>query len=75
MYMTERDVFAVLFAASRAVTVITVVPAPSGTMGIDHEVVPFAVPLAPRSVVQVTCVTPTLSAAVPPTVSVSLTAV
>ena len=56
---------AVLFAASRAVTVMTVVPSGTGTAAIVHAVVPVATPLAPRSVVQLTCVTPTLSLAVP----------
>ena len=32
----------------------------------DQPVVPVAVPLPPRSFTQVTCVTPTLSEAVPP---------
>ena len=73
--MTVKVALAVLFAASRAVTVITVVPAPSGTAAIDHAVVPVAIPLAPPLVVQLTCVTPTLSLAVPLTASVALVAV
>src|SRR6185503_8178390 len=67
--------FTVLLAASRAVTVITVVPAPSGTLAIDQAVVPVATPLAPRLVVQLTCVTPMLSLAVPLTTIVSLVVV
>ncbi len=73
--MTVSVALAVLFAASRAVTVTTVVPAPSGTAAIVHAVVPVATPLPPRSVVQLTCVTPTLSLAVPLTSSVLLVAV
>jgi hypothetical protein len=63
-----------LFIASRAVTVITVVPATSGTAAIDQDVVPVATPLAPALVVHVTCVTATLSFAVPLTASVPLVA-
>ena len=37
--------------------------------GTDQLAVPVAVPLPPRSLLQETCVTPTLSAAVPPSVS------
>ena len=44
----------VLFAASRAVTVIIVVPDGIGTEAIVHDVVPDAVPLPPRLVVQLT---------------------
>jgi hypothetical protein len=40
-----------------------------------HDVVPDAVPLPPRLFVQVTCVTPTLSEALPPKLSVPLLAV
>ncbi len=73
--MTVSVALAVLFAASRAVTVTTVVPAPSGTAAIVHAVVPVATPLPPRFVVQLTCVTPTSSLAVPLTSSVLLVAV
>ena len=55
-----------MFAASRAVTVMTFDPLRSVTPEIDQLAVPVAVPLPPRSFVQVTCVTPTLSDAVPP---------
>ena len=65
LYVTVRLSVTVLFAASRAVTVITVVPEATGTEATDHDVVPVAVPLPPRLVLQVTCVTPTLSEAVP----------
>jgi hypothetical protein len=64
-----------LFDASRAVTVMTVVPPSSGTDAIDHAVVPAATPLAPRSVAQLTCVTPTLSPALPLSASVGAVAV
>src|SRR4051794_27786998 len=37
----------------------------------DHAVVPVAVPLPPRSLTQLTCVTATLSEAVPPIASVA----
>ena len=53
-------------AASAAVTVICVDPLAKATPLIVQLVVPVAMPLAPRSVVQVTWVTPTLSDAVPP---------
>jgi hypothetical protein len=56
---------AVLPAASLAVTVMTVVPGRSAIAGVLHVLVPAAVPEAPRSVAQMTCVTPTLSVAVP----------
>ena len=52
-------------AASRLVTVMTLLPAVSGTDA-DQDVVPVAVPLPPAAFDQVTLVTPTLSAAVPP---------
>jgi hypothetical protein len=71
-YVTVSVAFAVLFAASCAVMVITVVPPPSVMPVIDHAVVPVATPVAPRLVVHVTSVTPTLSLAVPLTASVSL---
>jgi len=60
---------AVLPAASRAVTVTTLAPACNTIPAAVQAVVPVAVPLPPRSLLHVTCVTPTLSAAVPPTVS------
>src|SRR2546430_12078172 len=53
-------------AASRAVTVRRLAPA-WRTMPLAVQlVVPVAVPLPPRLLVHVTCVTPTLSDAVPP---------
>jgi hypothetical protein len=55
-----------LLAASRAVTVMALLPGCNGTDA-DHEVVPDAVPLPPVAAFdQVTEVTPTLSEAVPP---------
>jgi hypothetical protein len=74
-YVTVRVALLVFPAASRAVTVMTVVPDPSGTDAIDHPVTPAAVPLAPRSVLQLTWVTPTLSDAVPLTARLALEAV
>jgi hypothetical protein len=59
----------VLLAASRAVTVSTLVPGCSTMPLTDQLVVPAAVPLPPRLLAQETCVTPTLSAAVPASVS------
>src|SRR5262245_33479642 len=56
-------------AASRAVTVMMFVPACSAIAPTDQLVVPAAVPLPPRLFVHLTCVTPTLSAAVPPSAS------
>jgi hypothetical protein len=53
-------------AASRAVTVSTFGPARRGIPVTVQLVVPLAVPLPPRSFAQVTWVTPTVSAAVPP---------
>jgi len=61
----------VLFAASRAVTVMTFAPLCSVTPVMLQLVVPVAVPLPPRSLLQLTCVTPTASAAVPLTLSVA----
>jgi hypothetical protein len=52
-------------AASRAVTVTLFVPLSSTIPEAVQFVVPLAVPAAPRSVTQLTCVTPTLSDAVP----------
>src|SRR5262245_66608142 len=56
-------------AASRAVTVMMLVPACSAIAPTDQLVVPAAVPLPPRLLVHVTCVTPTLSEEVPPSAS------
>ncbi len=67
--MSERTPLPVLPAASRAVTVSTLIPVCSTMPLADQVVVPAAVPLPPRSLLHVTCVTPTLSAAVPVTVS------
>jgi hypothetical protein len=52
-------------AASRAVTVTTFAPLRSAILGTLQLVVPLAVPEPPRSLTHVTCVTPTLSDAVP----------
>ena len=59
----------VLPAASRAVTVITLLPDCSVMLLADQDVVPLALPLPPRLFDQLTCVTPTLSEAVPLRVS------
>ena len=56
-------------ALQRAVTVTTFVPGWSTMPPTDQAVVPVAVPLPPRSLLQATCVTPTLSDAVPPMAS------
>src|SRR5688572_2542134 len=56
---------AVLPPASWPVTVMTVVPGLSAIAGVLQALVPAAVPEAPRSVAQLTCVMPTLSVAVP----------
>jgi hypothetical protein len=61
-----REAVPVLPAASRAVTVSTFAPLWSVTPETDQLVVPVAVPLPPRSFAHVTCVTATLSEAVPP---------
>src|SRR5688572_11134630 len=53
-------------ALSNAVTVMTFVPFCSGMPDTLQFDVPAAVPLKPRSLVHLTCVTPTLSLAVPP---------
>ena len=55
----------VLPAASRAVTVMTLMPVASATLATLHKAVPLAVPLLPRSLLHVTCVTLTSSEAVP----------
>ena len=69
--VTVSESVRVLFAASRAVTVMTFAPLCKVMPATLQLVVPVAVPLPPRSFVHVTCVTPTASAAVPPTVSVA----
>jgi hypothetical protein len=56
----------VLFAASRAVTVMTLLPGCSAMLLTVQFVVPVAVPLPPALFDQLTCVTPMLSDAVPP---------
>src|SRR5207245_7071522 len=58
----------VLPAASCAVTVSTLVPGCSTIPPAVQLVVPLTVPLPPRLFAHVTCVTPTLSDAVPPSV-------
>src|SRR5262249_52358065 len=68
-YATLTVAVPALPAASRAVTVTTFAPGCSAIPAAVHAVVPDAVPLAPRSVTHVTCVTPTLSTAVPATVT------
>jgi hypothetical protein len=60
----------VLPAASRAVTVITLSPGCSEIDEADQEVVPDAVPDPPWLFAQLTWVTPTLSEADPPRVTV-----
>ena len=55
----------VLPAASRAVTVITLLPDCSVIEAADQVAVPLALPLPPRLLDQLTWVTPTLSEAVP----------
>ena len=57
-------------AASRAVAVRTFTPLCSATVALQF-VVPAAIPLPPRLFVQLTCVTPTLSLAVPASESVA----
>jgi hypothetical protein len=66
--VTVKLAVAVLLAASRAVTVSTFVPSWRTIPLAVQLVVPLAVPLPPRLFAHVTCVTPTLSAAVPPSV-------
>jgi hypothetical protein len=68
-YVTVRVAVPALPAASFAVTVSTFVPGCSAMPDADQLVVPVAVPLPPALLLHVTCVTPTLSAAVPPSVS------
>src|SRR5262245_39564210 len=62
----------VLPAASRAVTVRVCEPRTRRMPVADHEVVPVATPELPFELDHVTCVTPTLSEAVPLIVSVLL---
>ena len=71
VYVTVRVSDALLFAASRAITVMTFDPLCNVTPEMDQPVVPLAVPLPPRSLDQVTWVTPTLSDAVPPRLRVA----
>jgi hypothetical protein len=59
---------AVLPAASRAVTVMTFAPATRRIPLAVQLAVPLAAPVPPRLLAHVTCVTPTLSLAVPLTV-------
>src|SRR5204862_5754375 len=65
-YVTVMLGVLVFPAASRAVTVSTLAPDCSTMPLAVQLVVPVAVPLPPRLFAQVTCVTPTLSDAVPP---------
>src|SRR6267142_7193955 len=65
-YVTVSVAVLAFPAASRAVTVSTLVPGCSVIPEADHVVVPAAVPLPPTLLVHETCVTPILSAAVPP---------
>ena len=64
--VTVKLAVAELRAASCAVTVSTFVPGWRTIPLAVQLVVPLAVPLPPRLFVHVTCVTPTLSDAVPP---------
>ena len=63
--VTVRLAVAVLPAASRAVTVSTFEPSWRAIALAVQLLVPVAVPLPPRLFTHVTCVTPTLSEAVP----------
>lgn len=63
--MTVSVSVRVLPAASRAVTVNVVEPRTSEMLLVFQLAVPVAVPLPPRLLDQVTCVTPTLSEALP----------
>src|SRR5439155_22198936 len=67
--VTVSTVVVVLPAASFAVTVSRLAPACSAIPVAVQLVVPRAVPLPPRLLFHVTCVTPTLSDAVPPSAS------
>src|SRR5712691_935983 len=68
VYVTVKVAVPALLAASRAVTVSTLLPGCNTIPLADHVVVPVAVPLPPALLLHVTCVTPMLSAAVPPRV-------
>src|SRR5438874_471508 len=70
--VTVKVAVAVLPAASCAVTVSTFVPACSAIPFAAHFLAPVAMPLPPTLFTHLTCVTPTLSAAVPASVSVVL---
>ena len=70
--VTVKLAVAMFVAASRAVTVSTFTPTWRAIPLAVQLVVPAAVPLPPRSFAHVTCVTPTVSDAVPPSVSVGL---
>src|SRR5207245_6305038 len=67
--MTLRVAVPVLPAASRAVIVRTFVPLCRTIPLAVQVVVPVAVPEPPALLTHATCVTPTLSATVPPSVS------
>jgi hypothetical protein len=69
VYVTASVSWAVLPAASRAVTVTMFTPCWSAILDAVQFDVPEAIPLPPRSLTHVTCVTPTLSLAVPPMLS------
>ena len=65
VYVSASAVLTWLPVTLRAVTVTRVTPVVKVSPGIVQLLAPVAMPLAPRSVVQVTCVTPALSKAVP----------
>ena len=65
VFVTVNTSVATLPAASRAVTVIRLVPTTTGTEATDQLAVPVAMPLPPLLFVQVTCVTAASSEAVP----------
>jgi hypothetical protein len=65
VYVTIKESVPALPAASIAVTVMTFAPDMSGTPERLQFAVPVATPLPPRSLDHRTCVTPTLSDAVP----------
>jgi hypothetical protein len=65
-YVTVSIAVATFPAASRAVTVTTLLPVCNPTTGTLQFVVPVAVPLPPRLLTQLTELTLTLSDAVPP---------
>ncbi len=66
LYVTVSESEPVLPAASCAVIVMTLLPTCRPIEGTLHVVVPVVDPLPPRLFDQLTDVTPTLSAAVPP---------